>query len=191
MIVTNSVNVLASENNRIEQTSYIQLSKENVEAGVGVTVVSYIDQKGNVKQYSYNEKTSDFLTNTRAKTAVATKRVSAKKYNDGQQEFVKVHLSARKWKGKTLSLEFYGYSDEVLQYIKGTWYCKSTSGKVYFSKYMTIPFYDSANSVTTTLKANINVGNAKVVRLGFSNVTFKNIFGYQGSLLPSWSNVRK
>lgn len=191
LIVTNSISVFASETNRTVQANCIELSKKNVENGVGVTFVLYIGKKGNIIQYHYNEKTSDFLKNANAKNFVATNKLSAKKYNDGKQELVIVHLSARNWTEKTLSLEFYGHSDEILQNIKGTWYCKSTSGKAYFSKYMTIPFYNSLNTVTTTLKSNINVGNAKTVRLGFSNVTFKNIFGYAGSLPPSWSNVSK
>lgn len=45
LIVTNSISVFASETNRTVQANYIELSKKNVENGVGVTFVLYIDKK--------------------------------------------------------------------------------------------------------------------------------------------------
>lgn len=74
----------------------------------------------------------------------------------------------------------------------GTWYAKNVSALQpdYFNRYMTVPFYSSMNTVTTTL-AVVNVGNATRVKLGFSNLTFSNIFGYNGSMAPSFSTVSK
>lgn len=165
----------------------LEFTKEDSENGIGITVIQNIDAEGNTTQNIISETTENYLSrinNTWAKTTGG--------YNDGQQEFVIIHLSARNWVGSSFALEFYGHSDEVLVNIKGTWYAKSINALEpdYFNSYMTIPFYSAHNTETVTL-ANVNVGNATRVKLGFTNVTFTNIFGYNGSMAPSWSTVSK
>lgn len=171
----------------LNEDAVLEFTKENSETGVGITIVQNIDEDGNVTQNIISEKTEDYINRLNA-----NQRKTTRGYNDGQQELVKVHLSARNWVGTSFSLEFYGHSDEVLKSISGTWYAKNVSALQpdYFNRYMTVPFYSSMNTVTTTL-AVVNVGNATRVKLGFSNLTFSNIFGYNGSMAPSFSTVSK
>lgn len=165
----------------------LEFTKSDAEKGIGITIVQTIDDEGNVTQNIITETTESYknrINNLQSK--------STRGYNDGKQEFVKIHLSAKNWVGSSFALEFYGHSDEVLVNIKGTWYAKSINilEPDYFNQYMTIPFYSAHNTETVTL-ANVNVGSATKVTLGFSNVTFTNIFGYNGSMAPSASTVSK
>ncbi|MDE6312076.1 MAG: hypothetical protein K2M46_00340 [Lachnospiraceae bacterium] len=173
----------------IEKTEDIilEFTKEDSENGIGITVIQNINDEGNITQNIISETTENYLRRINNTCSKATGG-----YNDGQQEFVIIHLSARNWVGSSFALEFYGHSDEILVNITGTWYAKSVNvlEPDYFNRYMTIPFYSAHNTETVTL-ANVNVGNATKVKLGFTNVTFKNIFGYNGSMAPSWSTVSK
>ncbi len=151
-----ATSVMAAGNQSVE-IGDVEVTKEQLEDGV--TIVLAKNEEGTFEQTVYYDIDVSSIPQP---TATA----------DGELEWAEFHLGFNHWNDDTGRLYFTISADEPMSKVTGNAYVKSTSifsSKPFYSDMFKKKLYGSMKT-SRTLKENVDTGDEKKVRIGFSSV---------------------